>query len=58
MHGGYRTEAGGSHGHSVGVGVNGTGIGVHAATTGISIQTQGGSETRTRNLAYPLFIKY
>ncbi|MDM0011991.1 phage tail protein [Variovorax sp. J22P168] len=56
--GGRRTDGNGQHGHNVGVGAAGTGIGIHASATGIAIHASGGAESRPRNIAYPLFIKY
>jgi hypothetical protein len=58
MHGGYRTDGGGSHGHNVGIGVSGAGIGIYASGTGIGIYADGSAEARSKNIAYPLFIKY
>ncbi|MGY5795298.1 hypothetical protein ACXHXM_34705 len=38
-------------------GVSGTGIGIYAAATGISIQSNGGTEARPRNVALLACIK-
>lgn len=67
MDGNYRTEAGGQHGHNVGVGANGTGIGIYASGVGIGIQAagtgqavqyDGGNESRPRNVALLAVIKF
>lgn len=58
MHGGYRTEAGGSHGHNVGIGGAGTGISLYGAGTGISIYADGGTEARPRNMSLLACIKF
>lgn len=58
MHGGYRTDGAGSHGHNVGIGGAGTGISIYGAGTGISIQAQGGAEARPRNTALLACIKF
>jgi microcystin-dependent protein len=65
--GGRRTDAGGSHGHNVGIGGSGTGIwiygagtgiSIYGAGTGISIVGDGANESRPANVAYLACIKY
>lgn len=54
---GIGIQAAGSHDHSISVALAGTNIGLAAALTGMSVQSNG-SESRPRNLALGIFVKY
>ena len=55
---GAGTDAAGVHSHNISAYGSGTGIGIYQAATGISIQANGGNETRPRNVAVLYCVWY